>query len=128
MKNPRPTPQDEDIDRLLARRYHDTTPEFEARWVALKRELRQSPVRRRPWAVFPSLSWLTVGGLAAAIMVIAVATWRRESPSTNTADMPSPALMELFAMNAVLDRATALLDEENREVLLNLPARPQAPM
>jgi hypothetical protein len=128
MKTPRPAPQDEDVDRLLARHYHDTTPEFEARWVALKRELRQSPVRRRPWAFFPSMSWLTLGGLAAALMVLAVVTWRRESPSTITADVPSPALMELFAMNAVLDRATALLDEENREVLLNLPARPPAPM
>jgi hypothetical protein len=45
-----------------------------------------------------------------------------------TADVPSPALVELFAMNAVLDRATALLDEENRDALLHLPVRPQAPM
>ncbi len=31
-------PDDGELDRLLARRYRDTSPEFEARWVALKRE------------------------------------------------------------------------------------------
>ena len=129
MNIPRPTPpRDEDIDALLARRYRDTTPEFEARWVALKRELRQPSTRRRPWASLPALPWLALGGLAAGVMVLAIAIWQREEPSTMIADEPSPALVELFAMNAVLDRATALLDAENREALLNLPPRPQAPM
>ena len=36
-------PRDDEIEALLARRYRDTSPEFEARWVALKRELRQAP-------------------------------------------------------------------------------------
>jgi hypothetical protein len=111
MNTPPIPPRDEDIDALLARRYCDTTPEFEARWVALKRELRHQRVPRRPWLWFASTPWLTLGGLAAAIVFLAVATWQRETPSAMTADVPSPALVELFAMNAVLDRATALLDE-----------------
>ena len=41
------SPRPEDIDALLARGYRDTTPEFEGRWVALKRDLRQP--RSRHW-------------------------------------------------------------------------------
>ena len=43
-------PRDDEIDALLARRYRDTSPEFEARWVALKREIRTAPPARH-------LSW-----------------------------------------------------------------------
>ena len=129
MNTPRPTPpRDNDIDALLARRYRDTTPEFETRWVALKRELRDQPVRRRPWAWLASNPWVSIVGAAAAIVVLAIATWQREAPPTVAVEAPSPALVELFAMDAVLHRATALLDTENREALLHLPAQPPPPM
>jgi hypothetical protein len=123
--NPKP-PRDEDIDALLARRYRDTSPEFEARWVELKRELRNTPVRRRGWTFSSWNSWVMLSGVAAALMmVLALATWRRENPPAVAAAEVSPALAELFAMDAVLGRATALLDAENREALLHLPTPPQ---
>lgn len=117
-------PRDEEIEALLARRYRDTSPEFEARWVALKRDLRQTPPARTP-AWFTGWSrWLAVGGALAAV-VLTVTVWRRPVPVREALPAEvSPALAELLAMDAVLGRATVLLDAENREALLNLPVRP----
>ena len=117
------TPDDGQIDRLLARRYCDTTPEFEARWVALKRDLRQRPGRARlafPWRF---AGWLGVVGAAAALVL--VMHFDRPSMDTPEGMEPSPQLAELFAMDAVLGQAVPLLNEENRTVLLNLPATNQ---
>ncbi len=127
MNTPKPKiPRDEDIDALLARRYRDTSPAFEARWVELKRDLRNAPIRRRWWTFSGWNSWVALSGVAAAlVMVLAIATLRRETASPGTAVEVSPALAELFAMDAVLGRATPLLDAENREALLHLPAQPQ---
>ena len=127
MNTPDPkSPRDQDIDGLLARRYRDTSPQFEARWVELKRELRNVPVRRHWWTWSGRNSWVMLSGVAAAlVMVLVVATWRRETPLPVAAVEVSPALAELFAMDAVLGRATALLDAENREALLHLPTQPQ---
>ena len=127
MNTPDPkSPRDQDIDALLARRYRDTSPQFEARWVELKRELRNVPVRRHWWTWSGRNSWVVLSGVAAAlVMVLVVATWRRETPLPVAAVEVSPALAELFAMDAVLGRATALLDAENREALLHLPTQPQ---
>lgn len=128
MNPPRPTPpRDEDIDALLARRYRDTTPEFEARWVELKRDLRQRPMRRHPWTWVSLNRWVLLGGVAALVVALTVTRWR-ETPPTIALDTPSPALVELFAMDAVLGHATALLDSENREALLFLPAQSQSPL
>jgi len=126
MNNPNPDPQrDEEIDTLLARRYHDTTPEFEARWVALKRELRNTPVRR-PHGVWPVWNrWVVIASVAAVIVILAAVVRRHEVTSSNAAGEIPPALAELFAMDAVLGRATALLEAENREALLNLPVPPK---
>ena len=113
---PRKPIREDAIDALLARRYRDTTPEFEARWVALKRELRQEPARRRPvWSGWTA--WLALGTVAAAL-VLAVTVTRR--PVLPPAEL-SPALADLFAMEAVLNRGAALLDVESREALLHLP-------
>jgi len=116
--NPKNPNRDENIDALLARRYRDTTPEFEARWVALKRDLRQTPVRRR-WSWSGWSAWMTIGAAAAAIVLVASLTLRTDPPPT--AEL-SPALAELFTMEAVLSRGSALLDPENRDALLHLPA------
>jgi hypothetical protein len=114
-----PPPGDAELDALLARRYHDTTPEFEARWVALKRELRQAPARRRaPW-----LAWLGALTVGAAALVLLVSHPRHAAPPSGPE--VSPALAELFAMDAVLTRGTALLDGENRDALLHLSVPPQ---
>jgi hypothetical protein len=120
MKPNRPV-RDEDLDALLARRYRDTTPEFEARWVALKRDLRQSPVRRRlPWSGW--IPWLALGGAAAAFALVASFTLRPVPPAE--AEL-SPALAELFTMDSVLSRGSVLLETETREALLHLPAQSQ---
>jgi hypothetical protein len=119
-----PTPDDGQIDRLLARRYRDTTPEFEARWVALKRDLRQRPSRRARFALpWRFAGWFGVVGASAALALVL----HFNRPSTVAPDglEPSPQLAELFAMDAVLGQAVPLLDEENRTALLNLPANSQ---
>jgi hypothetical protein len=127
MNSPSPkTPRDENVDALLARRYRETSPEFEARWVALKRDLRNAPERRRWWTVSDWKNWVMLSGVAAAlVMVLAFAIWRREAAAPVATIEVSPVLAELFAMDAVLGQATPLLDPENREALLHLPAQPQ---
>lgn len=122
--NPRPTPSEDDLNRLLARRYRDTSPEFEARWVALKRELRQAPAARpRLFPAWRLTGWLgAVGALgAAAAVAFVVYSARPPTPIPSVAGL-SPQLTELLAMDAVLGRARPLLDEENRTALLHLPA------
>lgn len=114
---PRNPIREEEIDALLARRYRDTTPEFEARWVALKRDLRQTPVRRR-WSWSGWTSWIAIGAVAAAAVLVTSFNLRTTPHVTE----PSPALLELFAMESVLSRGSVLLDAENRAALLNLPA------
>ena len=115
-------PSDDDIDRLLASQLKDTTPEFERRWVDLKRQLRTAPPRRSlvpAWA-----AWL--GLFSAGVTLVAIFTvlrpGRPEAPAV--ASVPSPMLAELFVMDEVLARATPLLDAESRDVLLHLPANP----
>jgi hypothetical protein len=118
------TPRDEDIDALLARRYRDTTPQFEARWVALKRDLRQPP-RSRRWIGSGWAGWPALAGAMAVAVVIAITAWRREPPPRPGVPELSPALAELFGMDEVLGRATVLLDAEYRAALLHLPAEPK---
>ncbi len=121
--NPNPSlpPDDKETDRLLARRYRDTSPEFEARWVALKRDLRQAPATRRwRWPAWPALGW--VGALGAAALLVLVVIKPRSPEPVPAGPELSPQLVELFAMEAVLEQAAPLLDEENRTALLHLPA------
>lgn len=121
MNPTRPTPPgDDEIAALLARRYRDTTADFESRWIALKRELRQAPPQR------PGFRWPAWAGHfaisgAATALVIALAVGTREPPRVAAAPDISPALAELFILEATLGRATALLDAENRDALLHLP-------
>mgnify|MGYP000981080984 CR=1 FL=1 len=113
-ENPRP---DDPLDSLLARRYRETSPEFEARWLALKRDFRPTAAqtRRLPWPV----AWLGWGAIALAA-TLAILLFRPDVPLPPAE--PSPALAELFAMDSVLSRGTALLEAENRDALLHLPA------
>lgn len=122
--DPRSTPSDADVDRLLARRYRDTSPEFEARWVALKRELRQTPAARpRLFTVWRLTGWLGAAGALGAAAAIAFVVYAARPPASPPAAAGlSPQLTELLAMDAVLGRALPLLDEENRTALLHLPA------
>lgn len=125
MSTERPnSPRDEDIAALLARRYRDTTPEFEARWVALKRNLRK-PLRPRRWIWNGWGSWTALAGALAVAAVLSITAWRHERPPAPDVPALSPALAELFTMDEVLGRATLLLDAENRAALLHLPTEPQ---
>ena len=122
--NPPPAPAEADINRLLARGYRDTSPQFEARWVALKRELRQRPVANN--RMFPGwrlTGWFGALGAAAAI-AFTMYFARRPEPRSGAQDF-SPQLTELLAMDAVLGGARPLLDEENHAALLHLPAGQQ---
>lgn len=112
-------PSDEDIDRLLASRFKDTTPAFERRWTDLKRQLRTTPPSR-PWFAWLRLApWFGVAVAGAAAVVLLLVLHRPATPILS--DRPSPTLEELFAMDEVLVHATPLLNAENRDVLLHLP-------
>lgn len=114
-----PRPSDDELDALLARRYRDTSPEFEARWVSLQRDLRQAPPSRRP-PLWHLAGWL---GAAAAVAGIGLLLTR---PPVPPAPELTPQVRELLALDAALARAQPLLDEETRVALLHLsPARPR---
>jgi len=118
---PRPAAQDHEIDRLLARHYRDTSPEFEARWRELRREWQGAPAPRRGWLGWPTGpgAWL---GLAAAASLAGLLVMLR--PAAPPAPGFSPTFAELFALEDILGRATPLLDPENRDALLHLPVKP----
>lgn len=107
------TPSDDETDRLLASRFKDTTPEFEARWVELKRTLRSTPAHRGLRRFSPFWTVVFGSGIAVAAVLLVL-----RSPSRSPA--PSAALEELWAMNEVLSEGTALLDAGNRAELLYL--------
>lgn len=118
-------PTDDEIRLLLERGYADTTPEFEARWVALKRELRQTPPRREWWNLAgPWRGWL--GALGAATAAVALMFFLVR-PGAGTAPGPelTPQLRELLALDAALAPAQPLLDDEIRVALLHLPTSPE---
>lgn len=113
-----PAPSDDELDALLARRYRGTSPEFEARWVSLKRELQQAPPVRH----FPG--WRLAGWLGAAAAAASLGLFLTR-PAVPPAPEPTPPLSELLALDAALACAQPLLDEETRAALLHLsPAEP----
>jgi len=116
-------PRDDEIDALLARQYRDTTPEFEARWVDLKRELRTASAgRRRPsWAVW--LGLLATGSIVAVVLMTSTIRPPKAPPGLTMAEMP--VMAELLAMDEVLGQGRVLLDGENRDALLHLSAQSQ---
>lgn len=110
-------PSDDELDRLLSRQLKDTTPGFEARWVALKRTLRASPPRRR-FALSPARwSWLLAVGTAAVALLVVLRTPESAPGSV------SPQLAELWAMDEVLAPGVVLLDTENRADLIYVANR-----
>jgi len=122
MNAPRP-PSEEEIDRLLASRLRDTTTAFEARWRDLRRELRQTPAPRRRWLTWPVWSTgLAAAGVALAAVLLLLHPWTPSAPPPAPAF--SPVFAELLEMDDILGSATPLLDPENRDALLHLPAQP----
>lgn len=120
--DPRPAPSDDDLDRLLARRYRDTSPEFEARWIELKRELRQMPpARARLLPAWRLTGWLGALGALGAAAAIAFVMYSARPASSSSPEL-TPQVRELLALDDSLGRALPLLDEETRNALLHLSA------
>lgn len=117
--HPMPPPSDSELDRLLAGQPRRTSREFEQRW----RELRAGFSRRPPTVLERWRSWWMWPGLATAALAAALVVGSRvrtPAPGTNVV-----AFEELIALDNALARATPLLDAENRDALLNLPAQPR---
>lgn len=112
---------DHDLDALLGSRMRDTTPEFEARWVAFKRRLRTEPPGRHAVPAWAAWLGLMSAGVTLVAILLALHPWRPAPPPGRNL---APDLDELLTMDSVLQSATALLDPENRDALLNLPAPP----
>ena len=119
-ESPRP-PSDPEIDRLLGSKLRRTSPEFELRWRELRAKLAgtRSPARAgRPWwLLWPGLATAALAALVVAIMV------RRATPPMP--DGQRITFEELIALDAALQSASPLLDGENRDALLHLPAQPR---
>ncbi len=112
---------DPDLDALLGSRMRETTPEFEARWVAFKRQLRTEPRGRHAVPAWAAWLGLMSAGVALVAILFALHPWRSAPPPVRNL---VPDVDELLTMDAALQPAAALLDAENRDALLNLPARP----
>lgn len=117
--DPLRSPSDSDLDRLLASQPRRTTPEFEQRWRELRATFghRPAPVRqlwRNVW-VWPGLA----AAIAAAVLFV---TLRVRAPATASDFV---AFEKLIALDATLARAMPLLEAENRDALLHLPAQPR---
>ena len=106
-------PSDDELDALLARRYRDTSPGFEARWLSLKRDLRQAPAARR----FPG--WRLAGWFGAPAAAAACAIFFTR-PAVPPSPQLTPQVRELLALDAALVRAQPLLDAGTRTALLHL--------
>ena len=118
--NPRP-PTDPELDRLLGSRLRRTRPEFEQRW----RQLRAELVGVRPAAAPRWPRWLLWPGLTtAALAALALLFVLRRAPAPAPSVQPV-SFEELIALDAALQPASALLEAENREALLHLPAQPR---
>lgn len=115
-------PTDAELDRLLGSRLRRTTPEFEQRWRLLRAELAGArpaagPVRWPRWLLWPGLT-------TAALAVLAILFVARRAPAPPPGAQPV-SFEELIALDAALQPARALLEAENRDALLHLPAQPR---
>lgn len=112
-----PRPSDAELDQLLASRLKRTSPEFEQRWRELRGELAGSPAPRAAgwrWLLWPGLAAAGAAAVAVALVLF------RPHPAP---EIPAlAAYEELLALDSALTVAEPLLEPENREALLHLPA------
>lgn len=104
---------DDDIDQLLKAQPQDSTPGLDARLEALAQNLEPSP-RATARPLLRWLAWSAPVAAAAALLL-----WM-QLPNAR----PVPDYEQLLALDDDLAAATALLDPENRELCLDLPANP----
>lgn len=114
-----------DPERLLGARLRATTPEFEARFDALQRQLAETP-QPRPWwrAWFDGrparhVRWLALAGAAAAATVFVV-TVTRQPESLPPLDQTS-LFVEVVELDETLQTALPLMDPSTLEALLLIP-------
>lgn len=112
--NPRPDPE-----HLLQARIRDASPEFEARFDALRRRLANEPRPSvwREWFVRPFGRGALVFASAAAL-VIALFLFR---PGADVAAGPTHDYSELVVLDEALRDAMPLIDSETLEILLQMP-------
>lgn len=109
----------DDPETLLRSGLRDTTPDFERRWVDLKRELRTRPApraaggRRRWW-------WTAVPAATAAALVLALLFLPR--PAAGPAPAEFAAYEELFRLDDELRSALPLAEDTLLDDLLAMPA------
>ena len=115
-ENPRP-PSDRELDRLLGGKLRRTSPEFELRW----REVRAGLGGARSAGRFHWARWWLWPGVATAALAAVLVVLVVRRPSAGGARPVT--FEELIALDAALQPATPLLVAENRDALLNLPAR-----
>jgi hypothetical protein len=115
--NPSQPPSDRELDQLLASRLKRTSPDFELRWRELRAQFAGDTAaprfRIRPWWVWP--------GLATAALAFAVTVILQRHVSLPPVAPGPVSYEELFALDAALAPATALLNGENRDAVLHLP-------
>jgi hypothetical protein len=115
--NPSQPPSDRELDQLLASRLKRTSPEFELRLRELRVRLAGNAAaprfRIRPWWVWP--------GLATAALAFAAAVILQRQVSLPPVAPGPVSYEELFALDAALAPAAALLNGENRDAVLRLP-------
>ena len=104
------------LARHLRTGLRDTTPEFEARFDALRRRLAQAGPRRARFGL--GRAWIGAGVGAAVAAAIVVFVMRPGS----SPDFDSAAFGELVAMDEVLRQALVLANDDTREAVLFLPA------
>jgi hypothetical protein len=111
---PRPDPED-----LLRARIRDTSPEFEARFDALRRRLAQEPRPTvwREWFVRPFGRGALV--FASAVVLVIVLVLFRPGPDVVTG--PTQGYDELVVLDETLRDAMPLIDTETLEILLQMP-------
>lgn len=108
-------PPPDDPEPLLRSGLRDTTPEFERRWVDLKRSLRHEPVpratdrRRWWWALLPAAA-------ATAVWLFLLA------PQQHLSTADTDGYTELFSLDADLRAALPLTNPEAVDTLFILPA------
>ena len=118
--NPAPPSPPPDPAALLRHGLRDTTPAFEQRWTALRRQLRHEPAPRRArllpwlWAV------LAPAALAAAWLLLSPRVPHLR-PASGSADLA--AFADLLSLDADLRPALPLADGEIVDDLLAIPSR-----
>lgn len=102
---------DADIDRLLTARVRGTGPELDRRLAGLAAEVTRTGSQAQAWWRARA-AWVWVSGPLA--VAASVALWLGVGP----APVPEPDYELLFSLEESLSPAVALLESENRSVLL----------